>query len=57
MNIPTSCMIENYKYYVFLNVLKFEKDILYVRVQIWIWWKYWIIKLSSNFPKSLFNFV
>jgi len=41
-------MIEKDKYYVFLNVLKFEEHIVYVKVRIWIWWKYWIINLSSN---------
>jgi len=25
MNIPNTCMSEKYKYYVFLNVLKFEE--------------------------------
>jgi len=32
-------MSEKYKYYVFLNVLKFEEYIVYVKVRIWIWWK------------------
>jgi len=39
-------MTEKNKYYVLLNVLKFEKYIVYVKVQIWIWWKCWIINLS-----------
>jgi len=46
----------------FLNVLKFEEYIMYVKLQIWIWWKCWIINLSSNsskylLPKSFLNFV
>jgi len=48
-------MTEKDKYYVFFNVLKFKECIVYVIV--WIWWKCWIINLSSNFPKSLLNFV
>jgi len=39
----------------FFNVLKFKEYIVYVIVS--IWWKYWIINLSSNFPKFLFNYV
>jgi len=31
--------------YLFLNVLKFEEYIVYVKVRIWIWWKCWIINL------------
>jgi len=49
MNIPNSYMNGKDKYYVFLNVLKFEKYIMYVKVWIWIWWQCWIINLSSNF--------
>jgi len=30
---------------------------VYVKLQIWIWWKCLNINLSFNFPKSLFNFV
>jgi len=44
-------MSEKYKYYVFLNMLKFEKYIMHIKVQIWIWWKYWIINLLFNSPK------
>jgi len=36
---PNSCMSGKDKYYIFLNVLKFEKYIVYVKVRIWIWWK------------------
>jgi len=57
MNVPNSCMTRKDKYYVFLNVLKFEEYIVYVKVQIWIWWKCWVINLLSNSPKSLLNFV
>jgi len=57
MNIPNSCMNEKDKCYVFLNVLKFEEYIVYVKIRVWIWWKYWIINLSFNSPKSLLNFV
>jgi len=32
MNVPNSCMSEKDKYYIFLNVLKFEYYILYVKV-------------------------
>jgi len=39
----------------FFNVLKFKEYIGYVIV--WIWWKCWIINLSSNSPKSLLNFM
>jgi len=35
------------KCYVFLNVLKFEECIVYVKIQIWIWWKCWIINLFN----------
>jgi len=36
-------------------MLKFKE---YKRIHcIWIWWKCWIINLSSNSPKSLLNFV
>jgi len=38
-------------------VLKCKEYIVYVIIWIWIRWKYWIINLSSNFPKSLLNFV
>jgi len=41
----------------FFNVLKFKQYIMYVIVWIWIWWKCWIINLSSNSPKFLLNFV
>jgi len=34
MNVPNSCMIGKEKYYVILNVLKFEEYIIYVKVQI-----------------------
>jgi len=37
-------------------MLKFKEYIMYV-MHVWIWWKCWIINLSSNFPKSLLNFV
>jgi len=57
INVSNSCVIEKDKYYVFFNVLKFKEYILYVIVWIWIWWKCWIINLSSNFPESLLNFV
>jgi len=46
-------MIGKDKYYVLFNVVKFEEYILYVKVRIWIWWKCWIINLSSTLPKSL----
>jgi len=36
-------MIVKNKYYIFFNVLKFEEYIVYIKVQIWIWWKCWII--------------
>jgi len=37
MNIPNSCMTGKDKYYVFVNILNFEKYIVYVKVRIWIW--------------------
>jgi len=52
MKVPNSCMTGKDKHYVFLNVLKFEEHIMYVKVRIWIWWKCWIINLSSNSLKS-----
>ena len=30
---------------------------MFVKKYTWIWWKCWIINLSSNFLKSLLNFV
>jgi len=57
MNVPNSCVTRKDKYYAFLNVLKFEEYIVYMKVQIWIWWKCWIINLSSNSPKFLLNFM
>jgi len=46
-------MSEKVKCYVFLNVVKFEEYIVHVKVRIWIWWKFWIIKFSFNSQKSL----
>jgi len=50
-------MTEKDKCYVFLNVLKFEEYIVYVKVRIWISWKRWIINLSFNSSKSLLTFM
>jgi len=36
MNVPNFCMSKKNKYYAFLNVLKFEEYIVYVKV--WIWY-------------------
>jgi len=55
INVSNSCITGKDKYYVIFNVLKFKEYIMYVIV--WIWWKYWIINLSYNSPKSLLNFV
>jgi len=38
MNVPKSCISGKDNFYVFLNVLKFEKYIVYVKVRIWISW-------------------
>jgi len=36
INILNSCMTEKDKYYVLFNVLKFEEDILYVKIRIFM---------------------
>jgi len=38
-------------------VLKLKEYIVYAIKWIWIWWKCWIINLSSNSPISLLDFV
>jgi len=53
INILNSFITGKEKYFVFFNVLKFKEYIVYVILWIWIWWKCWIINLSSNSPKSL----
>jgi len=57
MNVSNFYMTEKNKYYVFLNVIKFEEYITYVKIRIWIWWKCWINNLSSKSSKFLLNFV
>jgi len=49
INILNFCISGKDKYYVSFNVLKFKEYIVYVIV--WIWWKCWIINLSSNSSK------
>jgi len=39
INVSNSYITGKDKYYVFFNVLKFKKYIVYVIV--WIWWKCW----------------
>jgi len=55
INISNSCITGKDKYYVIFDVLKFKEYIVYVIV--WIWWKCWIINVSSIYhliPQSLY---
>jgi len=56
MDVQNFCMCEEDKYYVFFNVLKFTKFIVYVKVR-YVYDNNFGLLISFNFSQSLFNFV